>query len=144
MKNLTICLIVVFAVANAIAQDVHELHGIDVYRDATGELTEESVVNLKQLEARAIKQGYVTLWLTANVPYEPDESKLSDSQRKQQDAAVQTQFDKVLRPLIDAQAVWLVDKRSNVEGPSQMVQANINGLVALAHDVRILNIYADE
>jgi len=132
-----VCLTAILVIGVAQAQEHPK---IDVYRDQDGQLTAEAVDNLELLKAEANLQGYVTLWLTANVPYNPETDAMSPRQIAKQNQSVRQELHKVLQPLVAAGLVWYVPERPRVEGPGRLVRANVVGLMRLVEDHRLLNI----
>ena len=141
MYTLKICLtiLLIFGVAEANEGDTDT--NVGVYRGADGQLTAQSQINVAQLRLKAARQGYVTLWLTANVPFNPDTDILSDQQIAEQNQEVRNKFSEILQPLVDAGKVWHAAERPNVEGPGCLVRANASGLARLVRDTRLLNIH---
>lgn len=111
-----------------------------VYRE-NGQLTTEALENVELLRAQANAQDYVTLWLTANVPFNPDTDAMSARQIAQQTKSVRDTLHDVLQPLIAAGLVRYVRERPRIEGPGRMVQANVIGLMRLVNDDRLLHIH---
>lgn len=145
MYSPKVCLTLILIVAVAQAQDEtppdvgywgHST--IAVYRE-NGQLTSEALQNVELLKTQANLQGYVTLWLTANVPYNPD--TMSVRQIAKQNQAVRRTLREVLQPLVAAGLVWYVPERPRIEGPGRLIQANVTGLMRLVEDDRLLHIH---
>ena len=144
MSTLKVCLTMLLVFGVAEAQEILNHKNVDVYRSADGQLTAESLKNVAQLREKAARQGYVTLWLTANVPFNPDTDELSDQQIAEQNQQVRNKFSEILQPLVEAGKVWHEPERPDVEGPGCLVRANASGLARLVRDTRLLNIHEVE
>ncbi len=144
MHTLKVCLTMLLIFGVAEAQEIINHKSVDVYRSADGQLTAESLKNVAQLREKAARQGYVTLWLTANVPFNPDTDELSDQQIAKQNQKVRNIFSEILQPLVDAGKVWHAAERPNVEGPGCLVRANASGLARPVRDTRLLHIHEVE
>ena len=144
MHILRICLAIVFILGFAETNAENEHGNINIYRSADGQLTPDSLKNAELLENKAESQGYVILWLTANVPFNPNDDELSPTQAAAQDIQVREKFREILQPLIVAGLVWHDPARPNVEGPGCLVRANASGLARLVNDTRLRHIDGSE
>lgn len=113
-----------------------------VYRDASGNLTKESKKFAQGMVKKAKRRGYITLWLTANVPFNPDKAQLTVQEMDDQDQRVAEMFGELLQPLVDVGAVWHPTDGPKIEGPGCLVRANASGVgeacagyTAIAHDI---------
>lgn len=145
MAAVRICLSILLVLGIAHICLADENTSINISRDADGQLTEDSLKNVELLEGMARRQGYVVLWLTATVPFNPNEEELLPSQIVSRDNQVRYELDEVLTPLIADGLVWSDPKRPDVEGPGVSVWASSKGLASLVSDTRIRNIiYSEE
>lgn len=111
-----------------------------VYRDAQGELTKASEKFAKKMEKKASKVGYITLWLTANIEFNPYMDELTDQEIAEQEQLVQESLNAVLQPLVDVGSVWHPDAGRYIRGPGCLIRANAVGVAQLVQDSRILHI----
>lgn len=141
MRTLTtfITLLAVLGLGQANESDTHA--NVAIYRGTDGQLTRDSLETAQQLQDKAKIRGYVTLWLTLNVPYNPNTHELSAQQIAEQNQKVRSKFSEILQPLINAGVVWHAAERPNVEGPGCLVRANATGLSSLVQDERLLHIH---
>lgn len=142
MTRIIAGMIALFLITTATGQDEHSGQSIDIYRTESGQVSNTVLEGLEILETRARQYGYVTLWLTANVLYEPDLNLISDGEAAKQDREVRKVLDKVLKPLIREGSVWVASERPGVEGPGQLVHATAEGVAALVHESEIIHIHS--
>jgi hypothetical protein len=121
------------------AEDGHELLW-SVYRDANGQLTKQSRRFARKMQEKAEENGHITLWLTANVAFNPYMDELTDQEIAEQNEMVWKFFEAVLQPLVDRGSVWHPKAGPNIAGPGCLVRANAVGVMDLVRDSRILHI----
>lgn len=111
-----------------------------VVRAPDGRLTKDSKHIAARIAEMATQQGHVTLWLTANTPFNPSVGELSPAEIAEQDRRVQAAFARILRPLIRSGVVWYPSSGPVIRGPGCLIQANSIGVRKLVRDKDILQI----
>lgn len=144
MHSIKICLSILLFLGLADATEVDNHGNVDIHRDANGRLTPDSLENVKYLVRKAQREGYVALWLTADLPYNPNIDELSMREIRQQDRNVWRLFETILQPLVNDGIVWSVPERPNTEGPGCLVHANARGVTKLVRDTRLRHIHLNE
>lgn len=113
---------------------------IVVYRDSTGELSDESKRFAKVLAKKAKKQGTVALWLTLNMPYQTDMAAMTPDQIAAQEVVVKSTFAELFRPLIARNWVRHPNGSPLIAGNGCRILATARGVEALVSDDRILHL----
>ena len=115
---------------------------LSVYRGSSGELTKNSVENAKSMRRIARKKGYVTLFVTVDVEFEPYLDGLTATEIVAQQTRATAKLTEVLAPLVDAGVVWHGRTGPLVQGPGCLIRANAKGVARLVRDRRVLHIVA--
>lgn len=122
---------------NTVSQD-----SVPIVNRVDGVLTEDSIQFIKFMKKTAAKNGYVTLWLTANISFDFDVENLTAQQIEDQEQNVEAIFLAALQPLVDNGLVWHPPGGPNIQGPGCIVRAKVGGVQQLAKDQRIIQIVA--
>ena len=135
------------AIAMVFAAETHgdtrtEAMPLTVYHDSAGRLTETSKRNARKMRRIATRQGYIALWVTANVEFDPNVDSLSENERATQQAAAKSLLMEVLDPLVAEGSVWHPTAGPYIQGPGCIIRANAAGVTRLVRDRRILHIAA--
>ena len=133
------CLLVFVVIANADQTEPNDGRVPIIYK-IDGALTDESLYFVKVLKKRAAKDGFVTLWLTANLSFDFDFDNLTAQQIESQRQNVEAIFTAALEPLINSGLVWHPPGGPNIQGPGCIVRAKVGGIQGLVDDNRILQI----
>ena len=143
-KLLFVVVLTISAVDFAFAQtpSSNEPFSVVVYRGSDGKLTYDSRKFAKQIISVAKERGYVTLWISANVDFDPRFEELSSEQIEAQADAVRASFDATLAPLIAANEVWHPPSGPQIQGPGCLVRATASGAKKLIRSEEILHILA--
>ena len=112
------------------------------YWEPDGTISEQSRENAQEMRDVAKEQGYVTLWLVLNYPFNVYFDDMSPEEIAEQRANVAQGFQEILTPLIAAGEVWNRSDGPYIRGPGIAVRATDKGLRSLLRDTRILQITA--
>lgn len=119
-----------------------ETTGLVVYRDATGELTQQSRKNLSDLIKVATREGPIAVWVVFDIPFEGNPDLRTPDVIESEAASKRAAFSEHVSPLI-AQGL-AVELDSGVamldEAPGAMLRVTANGLRRLSRDPGIKHI----
>lgn len=141
-KNMRINMITLAAMAFVLFSATVNAESIVVFRNSNGELGGASNANAKIMKQRIREDGFVTLWLTLDFPFNVNMGEMTQQEIDEQAERVSAEFDVVLDPLVDEGIVWHPRTGKFVKGPGCVVRANGKGLKHLLRDERILQLTA--
>ena len=141
---LYVVLTVVILSSNVQADSGQQIATLAVYHEADGKLTKSSKNNAATMRRIAAKRGYITLWVTANVDFDPNIDDLSEAERVSQQRAATEKLMDVLQPLVDADKVWHPSAGPYIQGPGCIIRATAAGVSRLVRDSRILHMVAQQ
>ena len=114
------------------------------YRDASGDITQESKKHANAMHKTAQEQGYVTLWVLFDLPFNESMHNMSEEELVLHQAWVTNYADEVLGTLVETNQVWHPQAGPLVFGLSCNVRATSQGLKQLLKDERIIQIVATD
>ncbi|MDJ0709585.1 MAG: hypothetical protein QNJ14_04300 [Woeseiaceae bacterium] len=140
ITNYIVCVFVLFVMTApsplwAKSNDAHI--SLIVSREAGGSINKESKESLRTLAQMARKNGYMRVWVTLDIPYDP-----FLAERSEQGAAVQQErldglFDQVLNPMLADGEVQYENGKREYRGPSLLLKVTRRGLFRLVDDRRV-------
>ena len=110
------------------------------YRDASGGITKESRQHASAMHKIADKQGYVTLWLLFDLPFNEAMHTMTEDELAEHKIFVANYADDVLGTLVDTNQVWHPKAGPLVAGLGCNVRATPQGLSNLLKEKRIIQI----
>ena len=141
-KKTAICLSLL-AAALAISSLSYAGNPILVYYwEPDGSISEQSKDNAMEMRNIAKEQGYVTLWLVLNYPFNVYFDEMTPEEIAEQQQNVALGFEEILDPLVASGDVWHRTEGPFIKGPGIAVRATDKGLRSLLRDDRILQISA--
>jgi len=114
------------------------------YRDASGEITKESKKHAQSMHKTAQKQGYVTLWVLFDLPFNESMHNMTEEELAVHQAWVTNYADDVLGILVDRNQVWHPKAGPLIFGLGCNVRATSQGLKRMLKDERIIQIVATD
>ena len=143
-KSIAVTLSLLLLCVQGNAQDVESGMGLIVYRDLSGKLTQQSKVNARSMTRIALENGYVTLSIMLNYPFNVYFDQMTETELAAQKEGVRSGFAEVLDPLVAREVVWHPESGPFIMGPNCTVRATAVGLRSLISDKRILQIVSME
>lgn len=112
------------------------------YWEPDGSISEQSIANAQTMRRVANAQGYVSLWLLLNYPFNIYKDEMTQEEIDAQDSEVASGFNEILTPLIRRGQVSHLPEGPFIRGPGIAVRATEEGLRRLLRDQRVLQITA--
>jgi hypothetical protein len=110
------------------------------YRTAEGEVSAYTRDQAKQMLKFAKENGYITLWLVLNYPYNVDREEMTPDEIATQRSNVVSGFSDILDPLVAQGDAWYPPSGAFIKGPGCTVRATPKGLKQLLDDTRLYQI----
>ena len=114
------------------------------YRDGNGDVNSASMADARVMARIARRQGYVTLFVTSDFPFNLNFDELTQEEIEDQNNRAADYMAETLAEAIASGHVWLPPEGQNVFGPGCRVQATPAGLRALLRDERLVQVVATD
>ena len=108
-----------------------------VSRDSEGALDAESRIALTTLTNMAARSGYVRVWITLDMPYDPFLAEKSEEAAALQHDQIELSFGEVIGPMLNTGQIRYVNDDPKYSGPSLLLLATPSGLHKLIGDQRV-------
>lgn len=114
------------------------------YRNATGDITQESRQHAKTMSNIAKEQGYVTLWVVFDLPLTENMHNMTEKEQAEHEVYVANYAHQVLGSLVTENQVWHPKTGPMIAGLGCHVRATRKGLNQLIKEKRIIQIVATD
>ena len=114
------------------------------YRDASGDITKESRQHARAMHKTAREQGYVTLWVLFDLPFDESMHDMTEQEMAEHEIMVATYAGEVLGRLVSRNQVWHPKTGPIIAGLGCHVRATPRGPKRLLKDERIIQIVATD
>jgi len=110
------------------------------YRDSAGAVSKQSKNDAVEMRKVAAQDGYITIWLLADYPFNVYRTEMTDEEIDAQRNGVASEFAEILDPLVADGRVHYPKAGPLIKGPGCLVRDTVSGLNALLNDERIVQI----
>lgn len=115
--------------------------GLVVYRGVDGNLTRESVRNLRTLRRIAARIGHITVWVDFDIPFEVNPELRTPEVIAENEAARQQAMDEIIAPLVArGQASEVEIEGPGTQAPGCLVSVSQSALRSLARNPKVKHI----
>ena len=138
MRQSIVFMVVVSLLSSPIFGQENETYSF--YRNAEGEISAYTKDQAKRMLKFAEDNGYITLWLVLNYPYNVEIEDMTPEEVATQRSDVAIGFSTILNPLVANGDVWFPPSGAFIKGPGCTVRATPKGLKQLLDDARLYQI----